>query len=212
MAGLGLFFQKGARARAPRGLLRSAYDFFVLNLFKMLQGVMECPRAVSTYTRSYAQKTFFGPPSEALMMPFSIQKPVKNHFCRLTIQEPIFSVSNTEFEGGDGHGHGDCDCTFLVKQAQPSHNGCVTAMAVGQRQRPYCVRTLTGNYLSSTPRALHMRGVQLELKTLVHGWVGPIWPKKKKMPHTATTPISQPPSKSVLATEKWALELPAGES
>jgi hypothetical protein len=30
-------------------------------------------------------------------------------------------VSNTEFEGGDdGHGHGDH--TFLVKQAQPSHN------------------------------------------------------------------------------------------
>jgi hypothetical protein len=42
------------------------------------------------------------------------------NFCRLTIQEPIFSVSDTEFEGGDdGHGHGDC--TFLVKQAQPSH-------------------------------------------------------------------------------------------
>jgi hypothetical protein len=30
-------------------------------------------------------------------------------------------VPNTEFEGkGDGHGYGDC--TFLVKQAQPSHN------------------------------------------------------------------------------------------
>ena len=42
------------------------------------------------------------------------------NFCRLTIQEPIFSVSNTEFEGGDdGHGYGDC--IFLVKQAQPSH-------------------------------------------------------------------------------------------
>ena len=42
------------------------------------------------------------------------------NFCRLTIQEPIFSVANTEFEGGDdGHGHGDH--TFLVKQAQPSH-------------------------------------------------------------------------------------------
>jgi hypothetical protein len=34
--------------------------------------------------------------------------------------EPIFSVSNTEFEGGDdGHSHGEG--TFLVKQAQPSH-------------------------------------------------------------------------------------------
>jgi hypothetical protein len=42
------------------------------------------------------------------------------NFCRLTIQEPIFSVSNTEFEGGDdGHGYGDH--IFLVKQAQPSH-------------------------------------------------------------------------------------------
>jgi hypothetical protein len=30
------------------------------------------------------------------------------------IQEPIFSVSNTEFEGGgDGHGHGEG--TVLVK-------------------------------------------------------------------------------------------------
>jgi hypothetical protein len=44
------------------------------------------------------------------------------NFCRLlvTIQELIFSVSNTEFEGGDD-GHGLGDCTFLVKQAQPSH-------------------------------------------------------------------------------------------
>ena len=42
------------------------------------------------------------------------------NFCRLTIQEPVFSVPNTEFEGGeDGHGHGDH--TFLAKQAQPSH-------------------------------------------------------------------------------------------
>jgi hypothetical protein len=42
------------------------------------------------------------------------------NFCRLTIQEPIFSVSNTEFEGGDD-GRGLGDHTFLVKQAQPSH-------------------------------------------------------------------------------------------
>jgi hypothetical protein len=32
----------------------------------------------------------------------------------ITIQEPVFSVSNTEYEGGDdGHGHGEG--TFLVK-------------------------------------------------------------------------------------------------
>jgi hypothetical protein len=76
----------------------------------MAQGIVEWPRAVSTYARSYTQKTFFGPPSEALVTPFSIQKPSqtpKLNFSRLTIQEPIFSVSNTEFEGGDdGHGYG----------------------------------------------------------------------------------------------------------
>jgi hypothetical protein len=33
----------------------------------------------------------------------------------------------------------------------------------------------------------------------------------KKVPHTQPRP-SQPPSKPALATEKWALELPAGES
>jgi hypothetical protein len=85
---------------------------------------VEDARAVLTHARSYTQKTFFGPPSETLVVPFSMQKPSqktpKNNFFRLTIQEPIFSVSNAEFEGGgDGHGYGDC--TFLVKQAQPSH-------------------------------------------------------------------------------------------
>jgi hypothetical protein len=70
------------------------------------------------------------------------------NFFRLTIQEPIFSVSDTEFEGGDdGHGHGNH--TFLAKQAQPSHNGHVTAVVVGQSQRLYSgVRIFTGNYLS----------------------------------------------------------------
>jgi hypothetical protein len=55
-------------------------------------------------------------------------------------------------------------------------NGHVTAMAVGQRQRLYSkmgcinlysgVRMFTGNYLSSTPRALRCWGVQLERTTL----------------------------------------------
>jgi hypothetical protein len=51
----------------------------------------------------------------------NLVKTPKLTFCRLTIQEPIFSVPNTEFEGGgDGHGHGEGN--FLVKYAQPSHN------------------------------------------------------------------------------------------
>jgi hypothetical protein len=36
------------------------------------------------------------------------------------IQEPVFSVANADFEGGDDdHGYGDC--IFLVIYAQPSH-------------------------------------------------------------------------------------------
>jgi hypothetical protein len=36
------------------------------------------------------------------------------------IQEPVFPVANTDFEGGyDDHGYGDC--IFLVIYAQPSH-------------------------------------------------------------------------------------------
>ena len=86
----------------------------MLNLDKKVQGIAKGPRAILIHARSYTQKTFFEPPSEALVTPFSMQKPIQKNFCRLTIQEPIFSVSNTEFEGGDdGHGHGEG--TFLVK-------------------------------------------------------------------------------------------------
>ena len=125
MAGLGLFDHLSARALAPRGLLRSAYDFLCLIYAKCPRASWNAPGQFRPTLEATRKKTFFGPPSEALVTPFSMQKPVKNHFCRLTIQEPIFSVSNTEFEGGDdGHGHGDY--TFLVKQAQPSHSGPVT--------------------------------------------------------------------------------------
>jgi hypothetical protein len=44
VAGLRLFFHESALALAPRGLLQSAYDFFVLNLHKKAQ--------------SYVQKSF----------------------------------------------------------------------------------------------------------------------------------------------------------
>jgi hypothetical protein len=57
------------------------------------------------------------------------------------IQEPVFSVANTDFEDGDDdHGYGDC--IFLVIYAQPSHtyltarNGrCVHKKPI----LPYCV-------------------------------------------------------------------------
>ena len=42
-------------------------------------------------------------------------------------------------------------------------------MAVGQRQRLYSgVRMSTGNYLSSTPRKLRERGVELEWRLLIY--------------------------------------------
>jgi hypothetical protein len=90
----------------------------VLNLCKKCQGIVESARAVLTYAQSYTQKTFFGPPQPILYTKTYLKTP-KMNFCRLKIQEPIFSVSNTEFEGGDD-GYGLGDCTFLVKQAQPS--------------------------------------------------------------------------------------------
>jgi hypothetical protein len=80
MAGLGLFFQKSARALAPRGFLLSAYNFLclILNLHKKAQGTAKGPRAVLIHARSYAQKICFGPPREALVVPPSIQNLVKN--------------------------------------------------------------------------------------------------------------------------------------
>jgi hypothetical protein len=72
VAGLGLFFRESALALAPRGLLQSAYDFLCLIYTKNA-------RAVLTYARSYTQKSFFVPPSEALVAPFSTQKPSQKH-------------------------------------------------------------------------------------------------------------------------------------
>jgi hypothetical protein len=51
--------------------------------------------------------SLFWPSRKALVVPPSIQKPSHKHLNRnflsviITIQEPVFSVSNTEFEGGD---------------------------------------------------------------------------------------------------------------
>jgi hypothetical protein len=73
------YFHKSALALAPRGLLRSAYDFLCLIYTKKYQGIAEDARAVLTYARSYTQKSFFGPPSEALVAPSSIQKPSQKH-------------------------------------------------------------------------------------------------------------------------------------
>jgi hypothetical protein len=87
------------------------------DLCKMPQGIVECSRAVSTYTRNYTQKNIFWAPQRGFGGTFLYIKIGQNYFCRLTIQdqEPIFSVSNTEFEGGDdGHGHGDC--TFFFRK------------------------------------------------------------------------------------------------
>jgi hypothetical protein len=74
MAGLGLVVDtvNVPSPAALRGLLRSAYDCLCLIYTKNA-------RAVLTYARSYTQKSFFGPPSEALVTPPSIQKPSQKH-------------------------------------------------------------------------------------------------------------------------------------
>jgi hypothetical protein len=54
----------------------------------------------------------------------SIQKPSQKHQNLTSVvffQEPIFSVSNTEFEGGgDGHGHGEGTFRLLFGSNKPN--------------------------------------------------------------------------------------------
>jgi hypothetical protein len=88
------------------------------------------------------------------------------NFCRLTIQEPIFSVSNTEFEGvDDGHGHGDH--TFSVKQAQPSHRGRTEIPILECGIRHYSTTSWT--YAHSHTRRKQPRCVGVGLKTVSFG-------------------------------------------
>jgi hypothetical protein len=69
--------------------------------------------------KSFALKTCFGAQAgcgDVISTPYTKtwSKTPKPNFYRLPIQEPIFSLSNTEFEGGcDGRGCGDC--IFLAK-------------------------------------------------------------------------------------------------
>jgi hypothetical protein len=80
MAGLGLFFHESGLALAPRGLLRSAYDFLCLIYAKLSRASWNGPGQFRPTLGSYTQKTFFGPPIEALVRPFSIQKkPSQKH-------------------------------------------------------------------------------------------------------------------------------------
>ena len=75
----GFISPKKCAGPGTKGFASICLCFFVLNLHKKYQGIVESARAVLTYARSYTQKTFFGPPSEALVMPFSIQKPSQKH-------------------------------------------------------------------------------------------------------------------------------------
>ena len=67
-------------------------------------------------------------------------------------------------------------CGAGNRHQQLGCNGDVTAVAVGQSQRLYSgVRMFTGNYLSSTPRALRFPGVYLELRPLIYFTDIPQW-------------------------------------
>jgi hypothetical protein len=103
MAGLGLFNKKCARALAPRGLLQSAYDVFLCLVYaKRPRASRKRKGQGSLNPRSELHANFsFWLPSEALVTPFSIQKPSQKQKnltsigYPVTIQKPIFSVSNT---------------------------------------------------------------------------------------------------------------------
>jgi hypothetical protein len=64
------------------------------------------------------------------------------------IQEPVFSVANTDFEGGDDdHGYGDC--IFLVIHAQPSHSSIWALPDLNTMAKPQCYTQV----LCITPQA-----------------------------------------------------------
>jgi hypothetical protein len=67
------------------------------------------------------------------------------------IQEPVFSVANTDFEGGDNdNGYGDY--IFLVKHGQPSHRspGFYRAILTLKKNRP----VEKADFLINPPRRL----------------------------------------------------------
>jgi hypothetical protein len=63
MAGLGLFNQKSARALAPRGLLRSAYDFLCLIYAKSARASRKVPGQFWPTPGATRKKRFLGPPA-----------------------------------------------------------------------------------------------------------------------------------------------------
>jgi hypothetical protein len=75
VAGLGLCgFPKRCAGPGTKGFASTCLCFLVLNLQKQVQGIAKGPRTVFTSTRSYAQKKFFEPPGEELVVPSSSQK------------------------------------------------------------------------------------------------------------------------------------------
>jgi hypothetical protein len=131
--------------------------------------------------------------------------------CRLTIQEPIFSVSNTEFEGGDdGHGHGDH--TFLVKQAQPSH----TALQL-RRSNSTAIRGLFmlyeqgGNSNSNNNRQSHLP-VKYPTLLIFGSQINPSWGLGSEA-HNIPTALCSPQAPGLPGAPRfqltlWALPLP----
>jgi hypothetical protein len=80
MAGLGLFFQKSARALAcTKGFASTCPCFFVLNLHKKVQGTVKGSRGgFHPRPKLRAKNVFFGPPSGELVVLSSMQKSSQN--------------------------------------------------------------------------------------------------------------------------------------
>ena len=59
------------------------------------------------------------------------------------IQEPVFPVANTDFEGGDDD-HGCGDCIFFVIYAQPSHTALFWCQNLYRELSQLPLRQLSG--------------------------------------------------------------------
>jgi hypothetical protein len=96
------------------GLTSIPLWYFVLVPCKMLQVVPKHPRATFAQNTNFAFKNVFWGPGLAVVTHATSLKNRETNFLLLTIQEPVFPVSDTEFEGGDD-GCGCGNYIFLVK-------------------------------------------------------------------------------------------------
>jgi hypothetical protein len=114
-------------SRSTEGLTSIPLWFFVLVLWKMPQLLPKCPRATFAQNKKfYPQKRVFGAQvgcGDVTSLYKNLLKNRKTNFLRQVIQEPIFPVAHTDFEGGgDGRGCGVRHFFGQIGPAQPYYD------------------------------------------------------------------------------------------